>query len=188
MIICYNTCYLLNWVMCMRGFKCFNSDMTNLYGEQFEIGKKYKVNGPVKVGVRGNGFHICVNIEDTLKYFGALNPDIVVCEVVGNGEILSSWDDYYGFEKFAVSELEIMRIIPREEIIQMALQFSEDRALRFVQLFKLTEEEIKLFEEKFNVYLSVLKAIEYYQKNNKSVYELEYKFGSNYLKRIRWKA
>lgn len=169
----------------MHGYKCFNNDMTNIYGDKFEVGKKYFLKGELKIGTRGNGFHIAENLEDTLKYYGALNPDIVVCEVIGGGDILSDWDDYYGFLKYAVSELEIVRIIPREEIINMALQFNDERAFRFVQLFKLNEDEIKLFEEKFSSYLRVLKAIEYYQKGNKKVYQLNYKFGSNYLKRIK---
>lgn len=163
----------------MQGYKCFNSDMTNSYGDKFEVGKRYTIKGKLKIGTTGNGFHMCENIEDTLKYFGAMNTEIVVCEVVGSGEILSSWDDYYGFEKYAVSVLDIVRIIPREEIIEMALKFNEERAFRFVQLFKLNSIEIKLFENVFKKHIRVLKAIEYYQKGNKKVYELDYLFDSN---------
>lgn len=161
----------------MHGYKCFNADMTNLYGNKFEVGKKYSIKGELKIGTSGNGFHICENLEDTLKYFGALNEDIAICEVIGTGDILSDWDDYYGFEKYAVSELEIVRMLSREEIIQMALNFDEDRAFRFVQLFKLTEEEIKLFEEKYGKYIRIMMALEYYQKENKKIYEEYYSRG-----------
>ena len=167
----------------MHGYKCFNSDMTNLYGNKFEVGKKYSIRGELKIGTRGNGFHICENLEDTLKYFGAFNEDIVICEVIGTGEILSDWDDYYGFEKLAVSELEIVKILSRDEIIQMALSFGEDRVFRFIQLFKLTEEEIKLFEEKYSKYMRILMAIEYYQKGNKDVYKLDSFFEIEHLRR-----
>lgn len=167
----------------MHGYKCFNSDMTNLYGNKFEVGKKYSIRGELKIGTRGNGFHICGNLEDTLKYFGAFNEDIVICEVIGTGEILSDWDDYYGFEKLAVSELEIVKILSRDEIIQMALSFGEDRVFRFIQLFKLTEEEIKLFEEKYSKYMRILMAIEYYQKGNKDVYKLDSFFEIEHLRR-----
>lgn len=171
----------------MHGYKCFNSDMTNIYGDKFELGKKYFLKGELKIGTRGNGFHIAENLEDTLKYYGALNPDIVVCEVFGSGDMLSDWDDYYGFLKYAVSELEIVRIIPREEIIQMALQFNEDRAFRFVQLFKLTEEEIKLFDSRYAKYIRVLKAIEYYQKGNKNIYKLDSSYEFDFYSKCRKK-
>ena len=166
----------------MHGYKCFNSDMTNIYGDKFEVGKKYSITGNVKVGPKGNGFHICENFEDTLKYFGALNDSVVICEVIGEGEILSDWDDYYGYEKFAVSNLEIIRVLPREEIIQMGLQLHEIRADRFVQVFKLTKEEIPLFDEKYAPYIKVLRSIEYYQKNNQDVYEIDSIFGLDYFK------
>ena len=166
----------------MYGYKCFNSDMTNLYGDKFEVGKKYSITGEVRVGTKGNGFHICENFEDTLKYFGALNDSVVICEVIGSGEIVSDWDDYYGYEKFAVSNLEIVRVLSREEIIQMGLQLHEIRADRFVQVFKLTDEEIPLFEEKYGSYIKILKSIEYYQKNNKHVYEKDSEFESEYFK------
>lgn len=167
----------------MKGYKCFNKDMTNLYGDKFEVGKKYSIIGKLKVGTNGNGFHICRNFEDTLKYFGAFNTEIVICEVSGSGSILSSWDDYYGYEKYAVSELEIIRVVPREEIIEMALNFNEERVLRFIQLFKLTEDEINKFSKVFANYIRILKAIEYYQKGNKKVYKLDYAFSFNKTRR-----
>lgn len=154
----------------VKGYKCFNKDMINSYGLKFEIGKKYKVNGKVQPGINGNGFHFCTNIEDTFRYF---YPDcgVEVCEVIGTGDVARFNDEYNGyFDMYAAEELTIVRKIEREEIIQMALKMSEVRVCRFIQSFKLTPEEIKLFEDKFSKYILVLLAIEYYQKENTEVY------------------
>ena len=55
----------------MLGYKCFNENLTNRYNTKFEIGKIYHVNGNIKFGNNGNGFHICKNLEDTLRYFNS---------------------------------------------------------------------------------------------------------------------
>ena len=62
------------------GYKCFNEDLTNRYGFKFEVGNTYKVDGIIKFGIDGNGFHMCERLEDTLRYFDAMNLDVSVCE------------------------------------------------------------------------------------------------------------
>ena len=57
----------------------FNDDLTNRYGTKFEVGKTYHANGDIKFGNDGNGFHMCKNIEDTLRYFDAFNDNIRIC-------------------------------------------------------------------------------------------------------------
>lgn len=46
--------------------------------------------------------------------------------------------------------------------------------IRFIGGFKLTKEEIAIINEKFNNNLNLSLAIEYYQKDNKEVYNKIY--------------
>lgn len=153
------------------GYKCFNDDLTNNYGFQFKVGESYSVDGEIKTGLSGNGYHMCENIEDTFRYCGAMNPKITVCEVIGSGKMASAWDDYYGYATFAVEKIEIVRELDRDEIIEMALNMSDTRVTRFVQVFRLNSDEIKMFEVKFAKFPRVLDAIAYYQKGDLDVYK-----------------
>lgn len=154
------------------GYKCFNEDLTNNYGFQFEVGGKYSVSGVISAGTRGNGYHMCKNIEDTFRFYGGIeNSNIVVCEVIGSGDMVSFSDEYYGYyDMYSVEKIEIIRKIDRSEIIQMALNFDEMRVTRLIQTFKLNPSEIELFECKFAEYSSIQKAIAYYQKRILDVY------------------
>lgn len=107
------------------GYKCFNKDLTNNYGFKFEVGKSYFVDGEIKAGINGNGFHMCKNIEDTFRYYGPMNLDISVCEVVGSGKRVSFCDKYNGYyDMYSVGKIEILRQLNRNEIIEMALVFN----------------------------------------------------------------
>lgn len=145
--------------------------MTNNYGFQFKVGESYSVDGEIKTGLSGNGYHMCEKIEDTFRYYGAMNPNIAVCEVIGSGKIAAAWDDYYGYATFAVEKIEIVRELDRDEIIEMALNMSDTRVTRFVQVFRLNSDEIKMFELKFAKFSGVLNAIAYYQKGDLEVYK-----------------
>ena len=41
----------------VRGYKAFNIDATNRYGKPFTEGETYQVEGEIKFGNDGNGFH-----------------------------------------------------------------------------------------------------------------------------------
>ena len=132
------------------GYKCFNKDLTNRYGFKFKVGYSYSVDGAIKFGTDGNGFHMCERLEDTLRYFDAMNLDVSICEVVGNGKIVSFSDDYNEYyDMYSVEEISIIRKIGRDEIISMILNVNELRIIRFLQLYKLNEEEIKLFQDSY---------------------------------------
>ena len=154
------------------GYKAFNKDLTNRYGQKFEVGKIYIAPGIIKFGRNGNGFHLCENIEDTFKYFDPL--DMTICKVIGSGKIVESKsieNEYYDFYKmYAVEKIEILKELSRLEILEEGLKLSGVRAERFVSLFQLTPEEIKLFREKFKNETKVLDAISYYQEKNKKIY------------------
>lgn len=153
------------------GYKCFNEDLTNRYGMQFEVGKKYKVNGNIKFGNDGNGFHFCKNMEDTFRYFDAMNEEVSVCLVKGSGEIKEHFDNYYGYyDMYATEEIEILKKLSREEIINIGINLDEVRAKRFVSLFKLSKIEKELFLNTFIKSIEVKDAVMYYQEHDTKVY------------------
>lgn len=131
--------------MFVIGYKGFNKDFTNRYGDKFEVGKVYHADGEIKWGNYGNGFHLCMHIEDCFRY---VDPDIsVITEVIGFGKMEEYEDDYYGYYDMYVCEnLKIVRVISREEIISMMLNTYDLRKERFIRDFNLTEEELELFK------------------------------------------
>lgn len=151
-------------------YKCFNADMTNRYGQKFEVGKKYRIKGAIKFGIYGNGFHVCKNTEDTFRYFDSNN--FCLCEVIASGKTDLFEDEYYGFyDMYVAKYIEIIRILSREEIIKYMLDNHPDRVIRFIRLFKLYDEEIVRFENKFRNCKDVIDNINYYQhKKMKSLY------------------
>jgi len=150
----------------IKGFKCFDKNLVNHYGAQFKVGTLYLAEGAIKFGLHGNGFHMCKNLEDTLRYYDAMKEEVKICEVVGSGEIAEYCDDYYGYyDMYAVSDLLITKELTREEIIQIGLGLNEVKVCRFLSLYKLSEEEIALFKKKFEKNLLVQQVIEYYQEH-----------------------
>lgn len=159
----------------IKGYKCFNEDFTNNYGFKFEIGAKYSVKDrDIQFGLNGNGFHMCKNMEETFIYFDAMNNNVIVCEVIGYGNFQTIDDEYKGYQDmYSVEKIEIVRQLSREEIVNYGINLIEFRLMHFLQNFKLTKEEILLFEQKFINNSLVLNCIEYYQKDNKKVYMLK---------------
>ena len=93
------------------------------------------------------------------------------------------YSDYYGYyDMYACSDIEVIHYLSRKELINMALHLPELKMKRFVAYTYLTEEEIKLFK---GIYPIVDAAIEYYQRGNKEVYQVEnmHKIYSNFKKR-----
>lgn len=155
----------------IKGHKCFNKNLVNRYGILFEIGKIYSVTGEIKFGNNGNGFHMCTNLEDTLRYFDGFNDEIDICEVIGFGKFIMFEDTYYDYhDMFSVEKIQITKKLSREEIIEKMLNSHEIRVIRFIQGYKLTLEEIELFKQKFNNSINVINAISYYQEGNLDVY------------------
>lgn len=154
------------------GYKIFNNNFTNRYGIKFKVGKIYIAQGEIKFGNNGNGFHMCKNIEDTFRYFDALNKDVKICEVKGSGEIDESFDDYNEYyDIYSVEKLEILKLLTRKEIIDIGYNLNELRAERFVSGFRLTKEEIEKFKEKFYNSQRVLDTIEYYQNKKYDIHK-----------------
>lgn len=146
------------------GYKCFNKGITNRYQNKLEVGKIYSANGKVSYGNDGHGYHFCKNLEDTLRYFNAMNDDVSICLVKGTGNIIVYEDDYNGYyDMYSSEHIEILKELSRYEIILYGLNLNEFRVCRFIQGIKLSDDEIELFKEKFNKNGNVQKFIEYYQ-------------------------
>lgn len=157
----------------IEGYKGFNFDFTNRYGKKFQTGKIYKANGNIEF--KKNGFHMCTNLEDIFRYFDAINDEIIICKVKGNGKVSSYNDEYNGYyDMYCVEEIEIIKQLTREEIIEIGLNLNDFRVIRFIKGYKLTNEEIEQFKTTFKDWNHVLKAISYYQEGNKQVYEQNY--------------
>ena len=147
------------------GYKAFDKGLINRYGTKFEVGKIYIAEGAVKFGNQGNGFHLCKNMEDTFRYFDGMESEIDICKVKGSGDAIEYYDEYYGYyDMYAVSELEILSKLSREEIIDYALRLNDIRIKRFLSGYKLTDEELDIFINKYKNSIDVKKVIDYYQK------------------------
>ena len=156
----------------IKGYKAFNKDLTNRYGSEFVEGTTYRVEGELKFGNNGNGFHFCKRLEDTLRYFPGMEEAIDIAEVTSLEDNAEKYDEYNGYyDLYAARALRIDRILPREEIIEMFLNKSEERVIRFVSGYKLTPEEIEMFKLRYCDEPRIIMAIQYYQEEDKEVYK-----------------
>lgn len=153
------------------GYKSFNSDGTNMVGKKFSPGIIYHVDGDISFGPRGNGYHFASRLEDTIRYCDSdsILSSPVIASVVGSGIIVEGEDLYNGyFDLYVSSDIEIIKYLSREEILEYALELNELRLNRFLSLFKLTEDEIKLFEGKDSF---IDDTINYYQRGKYDTYQ-----------------
>ena len=158
----------------IHGYKAFNKGLTNRYGKEFEVGGIYKIDGPIIFGNEGNGFHFCERLEDTLRYFPAMEEEIEIAEVTSIGNIKKYEDNYYGYyDMYCTDIIRIDRLLEREEIIKMFLNKNNFRVMRFIQGFKLNPNELDLYKLTYESNSCVMKAIAYYQEGDKDVYKRE---------------
>lgn len=172
--------------MKIKGYKAFNKDMTNMYGKKFEVGKTYSVNGKIKYGTTGNGYHFAKRLEDTLRYVNALTEKVQIAEITATGTIKESFDEYNGYyEVYSAENIRIDRVLTRKEIIEGFLNMNSDiRLERFLKSFKLNNLEIELFKEKCKQSQYLINIIKYYQEDDKDVFEREYKSNEIYQKKL----
>ena len=69
------------------------------------------------------------------------------------------------------NRIKIVKVLTREEIINIGINLDEIRVKRFIQGFKLNSQEIELFKDKFQNNISVINVILYYQDKDKEVYK-----------------
>lgn len=157
----------------MKGYKLLDIGLVNERGRVYEYNKKYILRGDLKWNT--NGFHFCTHIEDTLRYRDKNKSDFMIVEVLATGDITDGSNvenDYYGYETgYASSEMEIVREVSREEMINIVLNSRNiDRVTRLILSIPLTEEEIESIKEKYPNQI-VEQYIEYYQYNNKDAFK-----------------
>lgn len=150
------------------GYKVFFKGLKNSFNETFEIGKTYKLDGKAKWS--NNGYHFCLRPEDTLRNFDSFKYDLEIALVEGSGDIVEIQDEYYGYyDMYASTKIKVIKVLSRSEIIEDVLKSKNIfRMKRLVERFKLTSDEIKLFE---NITSEIDNAIAYYQYGDKKVYE-----------------
>ena len=157
--------------MIIAGYKSFALDGTNKYGKIMPVGH-YHRDGEIKFGIYGNGYHFAKYMEDTLRYSTMVERNCLVAEVIGSGTIIKSEDEYNGYDDlYVASDIEIVKYLEREEIINIALNLNSIKMQRFIRDFNLTLEEIALFEGK---YFNVDLAIDYYDRKIMEAYQPEY--------------
>ena len=157
----------------IKGFKAFNSDLTNNYGNIFLEGETYHIDGDISFGINGNGYHFCKRLEDTFRYISDDNKR--VAQVTGFGEIKEGFDDYNEYyDMYSASSLTINHILEREEVLNYILHANEFCVLRFIVTgFKLTNDEILMFRNYFANSLIINKYIDYYLLNDKRAFNQE---------------
>ena len=175
----------------VKGYKGFTKDLRNEPGDKFEVGKIYRFPNEegLRFGYRGNGYHFCESLVDCFVYFDPL--DSVFAEVTGLEEVRKTDDEYNDIYGICVARaIKIDRILTNEEIVDMYLNpeggLGPFVLKRFIQLYKLTPEQILQFEEKYYKDFSSLQDIMYYQKDMKDVYE-QSAIVREYQKKLKYK-
>ncbi len=106
----------------VKGYKAFNKDSTNRYGQPFTEGETYRVNGEIKFGNDGNGIHMCTSLSDVFRYVNAFEEEVIVAEVTGRGKYDKRDDYYYGYyDMYNFEEITVNKFLSREEIISKML-------------------------------------------------------------------
>ena len=150
------------------GYKAFNN-MKDRFGNEYQPGIIYEIPGTIKF--RKNGFHFCTNIADVFRYYDGFDDNTVICEVAGFGDLDKYDDEYYDYlDMYASSKLEILKVLSREEVLEIALNNSAIHILRFISGYKLTDEEIDVVLKRCQS-PSVQEYIDYYQKNDKTAFQ-----------------
>lgn len=162
----------MNEVKFIEGYKAFDNDFTAMNNVKFSVGMHRHVDGEISSGPsKGWGFHLCKNFEDTFRFVGD-NP--ILCEVIGFGTIgsehIDEYNDYDGI--YACSDIFIKRIIPREEIIEMATKLYDYKLQRLITTYKMTDEEIETIEKSLTKQdQKTKKFIDYYHRGNKDAFK-----------------
>lgn len=94
----------------MKGYKVFNPDFT-CRGMQYEVGKTYKLNGPLIMCK--NGSHFCLRVADCFNYY-EFDPRNRVAEIEASGLVETDCD------KSVTDEITIVRELPWEEMLTLA--------------------------------------------------------------------
>jgi len=152
----------------IKGYKAFDSNVKNLKDNVLVSSLEYN-NDLIQ-----SKFSFAKNIEDSLKFQvnskNKENP--IITQVTGLGSTKRIDSEYYEFfNLYNSSDIIINKVLTEKEVIEKALMLSYDRMERFVSMYHLNDDYIKLFKNKsINVDLALL----YFQKNILDIYKLYY--------------
>lgn len=152
-----------------KGYKAYKKGLVDQFGNTYEEGKIYSLKGDPKF--RQSGFHFCDNLEDTLRYYDAMEEEVDICEVIGFGQIREYDDSYYGYTIYATDNIKVRRVLTRNEIIDYAVHLHDMQLYRFLMGFKLTPEEIDYLVS-VNSTPKIQEYINYYQLGDKDAFKL----------------
>jgi hypothetical protein len=93
----------------IRGYKVADSN-GKCRGYQFEVGKRYKYDGNIKICE--SGFHFCIKASHCFNYY-SFSPGNKVFEVIGYGEHQTKEGD----SKVCVGDIEIVRELTWQEVL-----------------------------------------------------------------------
>jgi hypothetical protein len=168
----------------VKGFKAFNIDATNRYGKSFTEGENYRVEGKIRFGNDGNGYHMCTALSDVYRYVRATEEDVLVAEVTGRGAHVSYDDNYYGYyDMYSFEEITIDKFLSREEIIDKMLCSPSHEVRKFLSTCRISDEEAIYFARQFRNDVEVIKVLLYYHYGFTDVYEKN-KNGEDYLRLV----
>lgn len=155
----------MNKVIGYKAFSCMNDRFNNIY----KLNNEYKVEGEIKFGQ--NGFHFCEHLEDVFRYYDGFDEDTVICQVEGYGQIDTHEDKNYGYyDMHATSKMKILKVLSREEIMDIIMGKNIECVKRFIAGYKLTKEEKEQIQDKYNFEI-IEQYIDYYQYDNKEAFQ-----------------
>ena len=158
----------------VNGYKSFNKNFETFNNIKMKENQIYKIDDDIKYSKVG--YHFATRLEDTLRYVNGLKEEIIICNIEALGNIDWHDDEYYGYYDLGCTNIiKINNILTREEIIKYIYNKPEFNIIRFISGYKLTNEELKLFKERYKNNNNILNYIKYYQENDTQVFDRNHK-------------
>ena len=158
--------------MAVIGYKAFNKDLVDENGLEFEPWVRYEASNEKN---HISGFCFNINLEDSLEKFGGSDGDVCVAKVYTDGTLkYPEKKAYTENDCLMTDEIEVVKVLNRETIIEYGLNLSGERLQKFINNFRLTNEEIKMFCWKYPGNVNFRKHIK----------ECQNKFNKPYVKKL----
>lgn len=159
-----------NVIQGYKAFKLVDDKLTDRYGNTYELGENYHIDGDIKF--HENGYHFCLNPEDTLRYVDGFNDNVVVASILGSGTLYRYGDEYYDYDNmYASSDMGILKVFSKEELIDNQVKNSHN-IKRFIDGYNLNLDDLYYILDNYHgIENDLRKFITMYLINHK-VYEL----------------
>ena len=154
----------------IEGYKCFNKNLVcNKNNFQMKEKSLYRLNK--NVIYHKEGFHFCIRLEDTLRFFGGVDEEKYICKIRALGDISWGEDEYNGYYDMGCTNIiYIDHLMSREEIFNYADNLSDFAFIRLITSYKLNDNELLYFKNKYKNNYRVINYIDYYQNNELDVF------------------